>query len=122
MHRSCMSALLLGLSLTGCASSASEIGPAYVSPIQFQHLNCQQISMEMERVSMRVQQVSGVQDDKKTSDAIATGVAIVVFWPAAFFIKGDGNTAAELARLKGEFEALERAGVEKNCGMRVRRG
>jgi hypothetical protein len=29
-------------------------------------------------------------------------MALVLFWPAAFTIKGDGQTAAELARLKGE--------------------
>jgi hypothetical protein len=62
--------------------------------------------------------VAGVQDGKKTSDAWATAGAIVLFWPAAFFIKGDGNTAAELGRLKGEFEALEKASIEKNCSTR----
>ena len=46
------------------------------------------------------------------------GIAIVVFWPAAFFIKGDGHTAAELGRLKGEFEAVEKASIEKTCGLR----
>ena len=63
-------------------------------------------------------QLSGAQDSKATGDAVATGIAIVVFWPAAFFIKGDGQTAAELGRLKGEFEALEKASIEKNCGLR----
>ena len=47
---------------------------------------------------------------------VITGVAIVVFWPAAFLVNGDGQTAAELGRLKGEFQALEQASVQKNCG------
>ena len=47
------------------------------------------------------------------SDALVTAAAIVVFWPAAFFVGGDGQTAAELASLKGQFEALERTGIEK---------
>lgn len=63
----------------------------------------------------------GVQDEKASSDAVATGVALVIFWPAAFFIKGDGATAAELGRLKGEFEALERVSIEKRCGLQFRR-
>jgi hypothetical protein len=49
---------------------------------------------------------------------VATGVALVLFWPAAFFIKGDGPAAAELGRLKGEYEALERVSNQKRCGLR----
>jgi len=105
----------------GCASQASDIQPQYVSHLQYQHLNCKQIAGEVERVSRRVSEVSGVQDSKASNDALATGVALVVFWPAAFFIKGDGATAAELGRLKGEFEALERASNEKRCGLRFQR-
>lgn len=105
--------------LTGCASSSGEIAATYISPLQHQHLNCQQLAGEAERVSRRASELSGVQDSKRTSDAWVTAGAIVLFWPAAFFIKGDGATAAELGRLKGEFEALERAAVEKNCNVRV---
>jgi hypothetical protein len=61
-----------------------------------------------------------VQDAKRSDDQIATGVAIVVFWPAAFLVKGDGQAAAELARLKGEYEALEKIAIEKNCKVQFR--
>jgi hypothetical protein len=119
MHRG---ALLLGAILcAGCASSSSDIQPQYVSHLQYQHLSCQQIAGEAQRLSRRVAEVSGAQDEKASSDAVATGVALVVFWPAAFFIKGDGATAAELGRLKGEFEALERASAQKGCGLQFQR-
>jgi hypothetical protein len=36
-------------------------------------------------------------------------------------VKGDGQNAAELARLKGEFEAIEQASIQKNCGLRFQR-
>jgi hypothetical protein len=107
--------------LTGCASSSSEVAPSYVSPLQYQHLTCAQIAAEAERVSRRVVELSGVQDSKRTSDAVTTGVAVVLFWPAAFMIKGDGQTAAELGRLKGEFEALEKVSTEKGCRTQFRR-
>jgi hypothetical protein len=61
--------------------------------------------------------VAGVQNKKASDDAVATGVAIVLFWPAAFFIKGDQETAGELARLKGELDALEQTSIQKNCGI-----
>jgi hypothetical protein len=77
-----------------CASSSDAIKPAYISPLQYQHLSCQQIAGEMERVSRRASEAAGVQDSNKTSDAWVTGAAIVLFWPAAFFVKGDGQTCA----------------------------
>ena len=111
--------LLLCMLLAGCASSSEAIKASYVSPLQYQGLTCTQIGAEMERVSRRASEVSGVQDSQRSSDQWATAGAIILFWPAAFLVKGDGNTAAELARLKGEFEALEQAGIQKNCNLRV---
>ena len=112
---------LCALALAGCASSSDAIRPAYISPLQYQNLTCQQLGAEAERVSRRASEVAGVQDSNRTTDAWVTGAAIVLFWPAAFFVKGDGPTAAELARLKGEFEAIEQAAIQKNCNMRIRR-
>ena len=63
----------------------------------------------------------GVQDANRTSDAVATTVGIVVLWPVLFAIKGDGNNAAELARLKGEMEALEGKSIRKKCGITFQR-
>ena len=50
-----------------------------------------------------------------------TGVAIVVFWPAAFFVGGDGNVAAELGRMKGQMQAIEQASIAKRCGIQFQR-
>jgi hypothetical protein len=110
--------LLCGVLCAGCASSSSEIQPQYVSDTRFQHLSCSQVASEAQSISRRVAEVSGAQDEKASNDAVATGVALVLFWPAAFLIKGDGATAAELGRLKGEAEALERVSNRKGCGIR----
>jgi hypothetical protein len=104
--------------LCGCASSADKVTASYVSPLAYQHYTCQQIGAEGERVSRRAAEAAGVQDQKATNDAVATGVALVLFWPAAFMISGDGQTAAELGRLRGEMDALEQASIQKNCGIR----
>lgn len=111
---------LLGGLVAGCASSSEKIQAAYVSPIQYQSYSCHQLGEEASRISSRVNQLAGVQDQKATNDAVATGVAIVVFWPAAFFIGGNDQTTAELARLRGEFEAIEKASIQKNCGIQFR--
>jgi uncharacterized protein YceK len=106
--------------LSACASSADNIGASYVSPNQYASYTCRQLQEEAARVSARAQQVAGVQNSKATGDAIATGVGLVLFWPALFMIKGDGTTAAEVARLKGEMTAIEQASVAKNCGLSFR--
>jgi hypothetical protein len=113
--------LLAVIALAGCAKSASEIQPSYVSPLQYQHLSCQQLAAEAQRVSSRASQVSGVQDDNADKDAVVTAAAIVVFWPAAFFVGGDNQTSAELARLKGEFDTIEKVAIEKSCGLNFRK-
>jgi hypothetical protein len=111
----------IALAIAGCASKSDNIAAAYVSPLTYQPYSCDQLRVEATRVSSRAAALSGAQDSKATSDAVATGVAIVVFWPAAFLIKGDGASGAELARLKGEMEAIEQASVQKRCGIEFRR-
>ncbi len=72
-------------------------------------------------MSAKAAEVSGVQTSKATSDAVATGVALVVFWPAAFFVHGDGSTAAEIANLKGQMDAIEQESIRKKCGIEFRK-
>lgn len=108
--------------LAGCATAPSDISAAYVSPVLYQNYTCQQLSMEAQSVSARAAQVAGVQENKRTNDAVATGVAIVLFWPAAFLVKGDGPTAAELGQLKGQMMAIEQANIAKRCGLQFNRG
>jgi hypothetical protein len=111
----------LGAALSACASSSDKITGSYVSPMQYQNYSCSQLSEEAQRLSVRVAQLSGVQDQKSTSDAIATGVAVVVFWPAAFMVGGNDQTTAELSRLKGEFETIEKVSIQKNCGIQFQK-
>ena len=72
-------------------------------------------------MSAHAASAAGVQNSKATGDAVATTVAVVVFWPALFFIKGDGASAAEVSRLKGEMSAIEQASIQKNCGIAFQR-
>ena len=102
--------------ITGCSKTAKNISPTYVSPLQYQHYSCDQIRQELLRVNRRVLEVSGQQDNAAGKDAVALGVGLVVFWPALFFMIG-GDKKEELARLKGEYEAIESAAIEKECNV-----
>jgi hypothetical protein len=106
--------------LAACASKSSEITPAYVSPVTYQNYTCQQLGQEAQAVSARAGAVSGAQDQKRSNDQIATAAAIVIFWPAAFLVGGDGPVSAELAQLKGQMVAIEQASIQKKCGIRFR--
>jgi outer membrane murein-binding lipoprotein Lpp len=109
------------LTVAGCASRSDNIAAAYVSPTAYASWKCGQIQEEASRLSARAAQVSGAQDSKATNDAVATGVGVVLFWPALFFIKGDSTTAAELSRLKGEMDAIEQVSIQKRCGVTFQR-
>lgn len=102
------------LGLVACASKSENIAGVYVSPLQYQGYNCNQIRAEMSRVSRRVNEVAGVQDSQASKDSVALGVGLVLFWPALFFMIGK-DQKEELSRLKGEYEALEQAAIQKDC-------
>lgn len=71
--------------------------------------------------SARAAQASGVQDQKATNDTVAMGVGLIIFWPALLFTKGNDENTAELARLKGQMEAIEEASFSKRCGITFQR-
>jgi hypothetical protein len=108
---------VLGAALGGCASSSADITPAYVSPVAYQTYTCQQLALEAQAISTRAATLSGAQDSQRTKDGWATAAAVVVFWPAAFFVGGDKQTAAELGQMKGQMVAIEQASIAKKCGI-----
>jgi hypothetical protein len=111
---------LSALALAGCATSSDKIAPSYVSPMQYDAYNCRQLAEEAQRISAHAVAAAGAQDSQRTQDAVATTAAVIIFWPAAFLVGGDKQNAAELARLKGEMEAIEQVSVRKQCGIQFR--
>jgi len=101
--------------LSACAKNSSEITATYVSPYQYENFTCPQLADEAQRLSRHAAEVAGVQDQKATNDAVATTVGVIVFWPALFMLKGNDQQTAELARLRGEMEAIEQVSIRKKC-------
>lgn len=102
------------LLITGCAKKSEDVMASYQSPARFEHLSCQDVSHEMERVSSSVAQLAGQQDEVRTRDQIAIGVGAVIFWPALFLLMTD-DEEQELSRMKGEYEALNTVYAQKRC-------
>lgn len=113
-----LAAVLCAAIVSGCATKAANIAPAYVSPMLYQNLSCSQLAEEARSVSSRAAAAAGVQDKKAGQDAAVTTVGVVLFWPALFFTSGDGASAAEVARLKGEMQAIEQASIRNKCGIK----
>ena len=101
---------------TACATAPDRVQANYISPIEYSNLSCDQIRSELVRVSDHVRIVSGEQNQDHTRDAVAMTVGLAVFWPALFFMSGKGHQE-ELADLKGEYDALDHAAVERNCSV-----
>lgn len=109
--------LTLATSLTvGCASNPDKLQTSYVSPMVYQHYECDQVIAETDRVNRRANELHGNLKTKANNDTAQMAVGMVLFWPALLFLEGgDGPDAQEYSRLKGEREALEKIAVEKRC-------
>ncbi len=59
--------------------------------------------------------MGGAQKQQATNDAVAMGVGLVLFWSALFCLAGGNDRKEELSRLKGEYDALEQAAIQKSC-------
>lgn len=114
-HQRASATLCISVMLCGCATSSKEISATYVSPIQYQSYDCQQLAMESQRVHTRVSQVGGRLDEASSNDKTITGVGMILFWPALFALGGTKQQEAEYARLKGEYDAVQQAAIARKC-------
>lgn len=103
------------VALMGCATSPKELSTTYVSPMQYQAYDCDQLAGEVQRVQVRVNQLGGRLDEAASNDKAIMGVGLVLFWPALFALGGTKQQEAEYSRLKGEYEAIQQASIGKKC-------
>lgn len=111
----CGAAAVAGLLFAGCASSPGGIEPVHVSANKYARYSCASLRARGKQISNEALRLAGKVQKRSTNDAVAVGVALVVFWPAAFFVKGDGPDAEEYAKLVGERQAIEEASRQKGC-------
>ncbi len=104
-----------GLILSGCATSSDKIGAAYISPMQYQSYDCDQLTAEGARLSQRVLTLQGQVDKAASNDKALTGVGVILFFPVLFALGGNQQQEAEYGRLKGEYEAVQQAAIVKRC-------
>jgi hypothetical protein len=102
----------------GCASNPDELTPSYVSPLQYQDYSCKQIGAESAMIERRVGEHYSSLDKKASNDSGQMAAGLIIFWPALFFLEGgDGAEAVEYKRMRGEYDALQKVAIQKNCGL-----
>jgi hypothetical protein len=116
MKKQIISILLCGSIISACATSSANVTSSFVSPTEYASYDCSQIEAQMVAVSGHVREVAGAQDKKAQSDKVVMGVGLVLFWPALLFM-ASADHKAELSRLKGEYEALNTAGIQRKCNL-----
>ena len=108
--------MIICLALCGCASDPRKIASVSVSTYQYKDYSCDMIFAETERISRRLQVLYNSLKKEANADTAQMAVGLLILWPTLFFLEGgDGPEAAEFARLKGEYEALEKVAIRKGC-------
>jgi hypothetical protein len=120
-----VSAVLFMAMLAGCATT---VKPQYVSPTQYQSLNCQQLHAEYARIDQYIQR--GVSAPKSRGVGVGLGVGGGFgsggwgFGPSISVNMGQSQrtNSSELARVLGEQDAVAQAAQFKGCPIaRVKR-
>ncbi len=102
--------------MVGCSTSSKDIMPAYVSPAMYSNYDCDQLRLELIRVSTEVNAMTGKLDKNRENDNLTTTAGVLLFWPALFFLGGTKEQEARYAQLRGEYNALEQVTIQKKCG------
>lgn len=107
--------LLAALWLGGCATRAVDVQALPADPAAFASWDCERLDAEMDRVQQRAAELAYTVDARASTNIVALGVGVMVFWPALIAMQPPGAEAAELGRLKGRFDALQYSARRRAC-------
>lgn len=96
--------------LAGCAKAPEDIPPSFVSDTSYTSWSCQNLTIEGQKLGAGMSSAYSKQRTAREGDTVGV---ILLGLPVAS-LTGD-NVAPEVARLKGEYEAVRRAATAKNC-------
>jgi hypothetical protein len=108
-------ASLAALLATGCVTRSADVAAVPANPSDFLAWDCPALDDEMDTVQQRAAEVAYAVDSHAARNVIALSVGVTVFWPALVAMRPDGLAAAELARLKGRYDALKSAAKARGC-------
>jgi hypothetical protein len=96
--------------INGCAERAANINPAFISDVKYSDWSCEKLISEKAFVDDALPRVGAQQDAAADNDAL---MVFLIGVPTS-----GGGIKSEVARLKGEQEALRKVTRDKNCASR----
>lgn len=72
---------------------------------------------ERNEIVGRVNMLTAQQKKAADNDAVATGVALLLFWPAAFALAASDDHSTALSSAKGHYDAVTQQMRKQGCQM-----
>lgn len=95
--------------MTGCAHRPESISASYVSHEKYIQNDCNHLAANMVDARANLAKFSSMQDSKANVDAASVFLVLIPF--SAF----SGDHAGDVAKYKGEVEAIETAQAKNQC-------
>jgi hypothetical protein len=101
--------------MPGCATRPDNVVASSVSSSRYADRTCKSLSRELDEVQDALRVQSAKLNDKANQDAVVTGVGVILFWPVLFALGNNAGLEGDVARLKGEEQAIRRQMREADC-------
>ena len=101
--------------LPGCATRPDNVVASSVSSSRYADRTCKSLSRELDEVQDALRVQSAKLNDKANQDAVVTGVGVILFWPVLFALGNNAGLEGDVARLKGEEQAIRKQMREADC-------
>ncbi|CAG1009555.1 hypothetical protein BURK1_03677 [Burkholderiales bacterium] len=106
---------IAALLLPGCATRPDNVVASHVSTSRYADRTCKSLVRELEEVQDALRAQSAKLNDKATQDAVVTGVGVILFWPVLFALGNNAGLEGDVARLKGEEQAIRKQMRDADC-------
>lgn len=97
------------VALVGCATRPESIPASYVSHEKYSNRDCTSLAIDLSNARSELAKYSSMQDSKANMDAATVFFVLI---PAS---KLSGDHAGDVAKWKGEVEAVETALIKAGC-------
>ena len=108
--------------IVGACSSApksNEVSAAYIPIAQYNNYTCDQLISEAESVRRSVPALESAVDKHRENQTGVEVVTWILFFPAALALdKGEANSS-QLAKARGELQAIQTALLGKHCNNQI---
>ena len=104
--------MLAPIVLANCAMNPESVAPAYISEMSYMSYSCAQLASEQTRIAAALSTASDAQRTARSNDTLGV---LLIGLPVSSL--SGANQASNIGRLKGELEAIQKAGSRKGCNL-----